>query len=202
MYGMVNKAIEDLALSVGGPQVWEAIKQHAGLDVVAFVSMNSYNDDITYRLVGAASEVLGLSAATILEEFGKHWILYTGREGYGPLLSSAGTSVPEFLRNLDALHARVRLTMPELRPPSFSVEPISDDQIAVHYYSGRAGLGPMVVGLLKGLGSLLGQSLDVERTELAEEGASHDVFLVTLQGPADDSGAADGSPASTGASRS
>ncbi len=178
MYGMVNKAIEDLAISVGGPQVWEAIKQEAGLDIVAFVSMNSYDDDVTYRLVGAASRVLELPAETILEEFGKHWILYTGREGYGPLLSSAGTTVQEFLRNLDALHARVRLSMPDLRPPSFTVEALEDDNIVVHYYSTRAGLGPMVVGLLKGLGALLGEDVEVERMDQTENGADHDVFLV------------------------
>lgn len=200
MYGMVNKAIEDLALKVGGPDVWNEIKQRAGIDEVAFVSMNSYDDDITYRLVGAASDVLGLPAEAVLEEFGKHWILYTGREGYGPLLSSAGTSVADFLRNLDALHARVRLSMPDLRPPSFTVENLDDDKIAVHYYSTRAGLGPMVVGLLKGLGAMLDEPVEVERMGQTEQGADHDVFLVTMVSSEDEApGDGHDSPASAGA---
>ncbi|MFN0092724.1 MAG: heme NO-binding domain-containing protein [Acidimicrobiales bacterium] len=176
---MVNKAIEDLATSAGGAELWEAIKERAGIDVVEFVSMDSYDDELTFRLVAAASDVLARPAAEILEMFGKHWILYTGREGYGPLLSSGGSTVPEFVRNLDALHARVRLMMPELRPPSFAVEELSGGRQIVHYYSTRAGFGPMVVGLLKGLGDLLGQQIEVERSACSEDGADHDEFIIT-----------------------
>ena len=57
MYGLVNKAIEDLAIAVGGKEAWGQIKEEAGVDLVAFVSMDAYPDELTYSLVGAASSV-------------------------------------------------------------------------------------------------------------------------------------------------
>jgi hypothetical protein len=180
VYGIVNKAIEDLAVSVGGPETWEAIRQRAGVVTPTFVSLDSYDDAITYRLVGAASEVLGMPADDILEAFGRHWILYTGRQGYGPLLSAAGTDVRTFLGNLGGLHARVRLTMPELQPPTFRVEDDGPDRLLVHYYSHRQGLGAMVVGLLRGLGDLLGQEVTVERIPGSGEEGTHEVFVVGI----------------------
>ncbi len=47
-----------------------AIKEKSGLDVEMFISNEGYPDDITYKLVGAASEVLGLPAEKILQAFG------------------------------------------------------------------------------------------------------------------------------------
>lgn len=188
MYGIVNKAIEDLATSIGGPEMWETIRTRAEVDLPTFISLDAYDDAITYRLVTAASEVLGMPEDDILETFGRHWILYTGREGYGSLLTAAGSDVRTFLANLGQLHARIRLMMPALRPPSFRVEDDGPDRLLVHYHSHRTGLGAMVVGLLRGLGDLLGQDITVERipiattrtgTDTAHE-ATHEVFAVVL----------------------
>jgi hypothetical protein len=182
MYGLVNKAIEDMALAAGGEDLWRKIKAEAGVDVVAFVSMDAYPDEVTYSLVGAASKVLDTPAEEILRSFGKHWVLYTAREGYGPLLTSAGSSMAEFLRNLDALHVRVGLTMPELRPPSFQVETINEDRFTVSYFSERFGLAPMVVGLLEGVGTRFGLEVDVTHTGIRDDETDHDEFLVVILG--------------------
>src|SRR5215218_5594687 len=114
MYGLVNKAVVDLVVNKFGEDTWVKIKNKAGVDHDLFVSMDAYPDDITYRLVGAASEVLGIPPAAVLEAFGEWWVLYTAQEGYGPMLDASGKTLREFLENLDALHARVALTMPAL----------------------------------------------------------------------------------------
>jgi len=193
VYGLVNKAIEDLALSIGGEPVWQAIIARSGLDVVSFVSLDSYDDEITYRLVEAASAELGLTPEQVLEGFGEHWVRYTGRAGYGPLMGSFGSDVGSFLHNLDSLHARVTLLMPQMRPPSFTVEELGPDRFVVHYRSVRQGLGPMVTGLLRGIGALFDREVTVTRLARAEDGADHDVFelsvgaAVTADAPADTS---------------
>lgn len=180
MYGLVNKAIEDLVISLTDEDTWLEIARQADIDVVAFVSLDTYDDALTYRLVAAASSVLGIPAETVLESFGEHWVRYTGREGYGHLMHSYGTDVPSFLHNLDALHARVNLMMPDLRPPSFEIEDESADRFVVHYHSARAGLAPMVTGLLRGIGALFDQEVRVERQERREDGAEHDTFTVDV----------------------
>lgn len=187
MYGLVNKAVEDLAVRLGGHDLWAAIVERAGLEMPVFVAMESYDDAITYRLVEAASEILELSPAEVLEAFGEHWILYTGRKGYGPLLSAMGTTLPQFLGNLDAMHSRVRLSMPDLRPPSFACEELDDQTLCVRYWSERPGLAPMVTGLLKGLGKRFGVDVVVTPTDPRPDGVDHDSFLVTYT-PAHDPG--------------
>lgn len=178
MYGMVNKAIEDLVCSRFGEDSWEAIKENAGVDIDAFVSMDAYSDDVTYRLVGAASEHLNLPVDKVLEAFGEHWVLYTAKEGYGNLMTMMGDSLPTFLQNLNQLHARVRLNMPHLNPPSFRCTDLTATSLRLHYYSMRPGLAPLVVGCLIGLGKMFHTNVHVSQPISRITGADHDEFYV------------------------
>jgi heme-NO-binding protein len=178
MHGLVNQAIRDLAVKVGGEPLWSDIKSRAGVDLEVFVSMQAYPDDVTYRLVESASSVLGISAAEMLHAFGKHWILYTARQGYGAIFEMMGRTLPDFLGNLDAMHARLSLSMPELRPPSFVCEHVSDGHMRLEYWTHRPGLAPMVLGLLDGLAEMYGVSIDVIRGASRENGDDHDEFII------------------------
>ena len=183
MYGLVNQALEDYVRRGFGDGAWNATREGAGIQVEMFVSMDSYPDDLTYRLVGAATEVLGLQAAQILEGFGEHWVLYTAQEGYGQMLSMFGSDLQGFLMHLDNLHSHVGLTFPRLRPPSFEVETGAGGSLLLHYRSPRAGLAPMVIGLIKGLGKRFEQELRVQQLE-RRSGDDHDVFRIDILGPA------------------
>lgn len=190
MYGLVNKAVQDLAVAAGGEETWTAIRTRAGLADPSFVAMEPYDDAVTYRLVQAAAEHFGWAPETVLEAFGEHWITYTAREGYGPLLATMGDTLPAFLGSLDAMHSRIRLTMPALRPPSFVCEEVDPGHLRLHYYSDRAGLAPMVVGLLRGLGRMLAVTVDVRHGVDDTDGDAHDVFDV-LYRPAAPAGVPD-----------
>lgn len=178
MYGLVNTAVADLARQVGGEQTWQEIRSRAGVEEIAFIGLNAYPDDLTYRLVDAASEVLGLTPEQVLAAFGRHWVRYTARQGWGPLLESAGDNLPAVLEALDALHVRVRLMMPQLCPPSFRVSDRTENGLRLHYYSERPGLAPMVIGLVEGLGEMLGTVAEVEHVVASAGGADHDEFQV------------------------
>lgn len=180
MYGLVNRAIEELVRERFGDETWEKIKQKANVDTDVFIGLEAYPDSVTYSLVGAASEILNLPGETILEEFGKYWVLYTGKTAYGSLLDSTGTTLFESIRNLDNMHSRISLTMPHLQPPSFQCTDETENSLRVHYYSERAGLAPMVIGLLKGLGVLYRTTIDVRQVASVGQGADHDEFLITL----------------------
>ncbi len=179
MYGMVNKAVEDMVRLHHGEAVWEDIKNRAGVDVEVFISNESYPDDITYKLVGAASEALCLPADQILVGFGEHWILHTAHEGYGGLMRAAGSSLPEFLRNLPNFHSRVSMIFPDLSPPRFQCLDITQDSLKLHYFSHRPGLAPFVVGLMQGLGKMFRTPVTVRQLEFKRLGADHDIFDVT-----------------------
>lgn len=178
MYGLVNRAIEDMTRQVGGDALWDRVRAAAELQEQTFLAMSPYPDDMTYALVAAASEVMETPVDTLLRAFGRHWITYTGREGYGALLTMGGATLPQFLRNLDAMHSRIAVAMPELRPPSFLVTELDASTIRVSYHSHRAGLAPMVVGLLEGLGEMFGSPVEVTTVHLREPGQDCDEFLV------------------------
>jgi len=180
MYGLVNQALEDYVRRSVGQAAWNRIRAAAGVDLDMFVSMDSYPDDITFRLVQAAAQELGQSVPQVLESFGEHWVLYTAREGYGEMLAMFGSNLRQFLLNLDNLHSHVGLTFPQLRPPAFEVEDIEGtDSMLLHYRSERTGLAPMVVGLLKGLGKRFSQDVRVHPMErrLTDD---HDVFRIDI----------------------
>lgn len=180
MYGLVNRALEELIRKEHGDAMWERIKADAGVDVEVFIRMDQYPDEITYQLVQSASRVLHAPVESLLHAFGVHWTLYTGREGYGALLSDAGNTLQEVLTNLDDLHTRVGLMYPQLRPPSFRCTDVAADRLVLHYYSSRAGLAPMVVGLVEGLGKRFGQQLRITPQLRRTHGDDHDSFLVEI----------------------
>jgi hypothetical protein len=62
MYGMINKAVEDMVCMQFGESVWEDIKSRAGVDIDVFMSNEAYPDEMTFQLVGAASKVLKMTA--------------------------------------------------------------------------------------------------------------------------------------------
>lgn len=178
MYGLVNKAIEDMVCSRFGAEIWKEIKLKAEIEVDVFISMEGYPDDITHKLVKAASLVLGLSPSEIMQAFGEYWVQYTAKEGYGEMMDMSGETLPEFLENLDNLHARVGVSFPQLQPPSFECADIEEDSLSLHYRSTREGLTPMVIGLVKGLGTRFNTEVDITQTQSREDGAQHDEFLV------------------------
>lgn len=180
VYGLVNRAIEDLVCKRYGDEAWRRIRARAKVAGGPFVAMETYPDAVTYALVGAASEELGIPPDSVLEAFGEFWMTYTAEEGYGALLCMMGRTFEEFMDNLDAMHARIAATMPSLVPPSFSREVTSEGHTVLRYESERPGLAPMVMGLLKGLGTRFGLHLDIAQLADAEGGASR--FLIrTLQ---------------------
>ncbi|MFQ4145296.1 heme NO-binding domain-containing protein [Chlorogloeopsis sp. ULAP02] len=178
MYGLVNKAIQDMVCSRFDEKIWEEIKQKAEIEVDVFIRMEAYPDDITHRLVKAASAVLNLSPQAVMQAFGEYWVQYTAQEGYGELMDMSGDNLVEFLENLDNLHARVGISFPKLQPPSFECTDTEEETLSLHYRSNREGLAPMVIGLVKGLGTRFDTEVDITQTQSREEGAEHDEFLV------------------------
>lgn len=163
MYGLVNRAIRDLVIVKSNLETWNEVCKEAGLSVTDFVPMETYPDEVTYSLVGVISNKLKLTAVEVLRAFGRHWILYTAKEGYGEILSMFGTDFKTCLRNLNNMHARMGAMMPNLVPPRFVVTELDDDGgLKVEYFSKRLGLGPMVLGLLEGLAEKFVIQVEVE----------------------------------------
>ena len=105
-----------------GQEKWNEILQLSGVQETQFISNESYEDEITFELVAAASETLQLRQEDVLFAFGEYWILNTGHQKYGELMKAGGKDFLEFMKNLPNFHGRIMLIYPKLCPPEFLVE--------------------------------------------------------------------------------
>jgi hypothetical protein len=179
MYGIVNKAIEDLVKENFGEEAWEKIKDRSGVDIDFFLSNEPYDDDITYKLATAVSEEMNMPLSAVFNAFGDWWVNRTSKEKYGGLMEAGGKSLREFLINLPIFHNRVMLVYPKLTPPEFKVSHVEENSVHVHYFSKREGLKDFVNGLLHGLGRMYQTPVVVELLESREQGSNHEVFKVS-----------------------
>ena len=182
MYGIINKALKDMILERFGTGTWTEVLSESGVPDESFLRMRSYDDQVTYALVGAASKVLKAPAEDCLDMFGVYWVETIATKDYATLMGSAGSSLVEFLKNLNAMHDRIATTFLDYVPPYFRVDDNPDGSYLLHYISSREGLTPFVRGLLKGLAARFSQQLVVlTEEEVDVDIGSHTVFHIELQ---------------------
>ncbi|MDJ1470644.1 heme NO-binding domain-containing protein [Cytophagaceae bacterium DM2B3-1] len=179
MYGIINKAIEGLVTENFGSEKWDQIKVQSGIKEDRFLSNDHYEDATTYQLIGAASQVLGISQNEILLAFGKYWILNTGHQHYGTLMHAGGTSLKEFLLNLPNFHSRVMLIYPSITPPDFKVFTITDKELHLYYYSTRPGLTYFAEGLIVGLAESFQETISVVLLQQRVGERDPDIFKIS-----------------------
>lgn len=162
MYGLVNKAIRELVIEVSNEDTWDKICENIDFFEGDFVAMYPYEDKLTYDLVEETSKVLNKDANEVLLIFGKYWIDYTRKSKYGDLLDFENKSFVEIINSLDFLHDRIKDMMPDLNPPKFNAESVSDRKLKLQYESHRDGMLPMLHGLILGIGELYNLDLHFE----------------------------------------
>lgn len=179
MYGIVNKSIEELIVQNYGADKWEEIKTKTGIEISYFISSETYDDEITFKLANAIAGELNVTVSDVLKTFGEWWILHTGRKNYGYLLESGGDNFKTFLLNLPAFHNRVIMMYPKLTPPEFKITKVEDCSLHLHYLSKRKGLTDFVIGLLSGLGKFFSTAVHLEHIETIPSDATHEVIKVS-----------------------
>lgn len=173
-----------MVVSLKGEAVWQEVCERAGVAADGFIAMCPYHDDMTFKLVAAASEVLQLPQEQVLQAFGEYWILYTADEGYAELMEVGGETLRAFLGSLDDMHGRVETIFSQMRVPRFSVHDLPDGGYDLHYQSERKGLAPMVVGLVRGLAKRFGETVTVQHVADRGAGGPVDIFRIHVEATA------------------
>ena len=119
MYGMLNKAVEELARARLGDDGWTRVRTRAGFEHETFISMQPYDDGVTYALATEIAAELGVTVPALLEVLGEYWIDFAVRNGYGEHMQMHGPSLRDFLFGLDEMHTRLAW-LPGAQPPSRS----------------------------------------------------------------------------------
>ena len=177
MYGMINKAIRTLVIREAGEEVWEQVLVASEIDEDVYEDLEGYDDGVTFALVGATSETLGVPPGDVLEMFGVYWAVDVAPKGYGEYFNAFGDDFESFVAGLDEMHVRITKMLPSLVPPAFKIEKLGENHFKVHYESQRDGLAPLAVGMLKGVAMHFGGEADI--TQIEYKGTDdHDVFEV------------------------
>ena len=174
---MINKAIRTLVIREAGEEVWEQVLEASGIDEDVYEDLEGYDDSITFSLVGAVSETLGLPPGDVLEMFGVYWATDVAPKGYGEYYNAFGNDFKSFVAGLDEMHVRITKMLPSLVPPAFSIEELGENHFKIHYVSQRDGLAPLAVGMLKGVAQHFGGEADIKQLEYKGTD-DHDVFEV------------------------
>lgn len=182
MYGVINKSLRDMVTEGHGDAVWEQVLAKAGVPSDSFLAMRSYDDEITFRLAVAASDALGIDVDTALHAFGQHWVNHTLARDYDALARSTGSTMLEFLGNLNALHDRISTTFLDYEPPEFRVSELENDKMEVEYISHREGLNSFVAGLLVALSERFNEPMSIESVEdLSPSEGTHTKFHLMME---------------------
>ena len=179
MYGIINKAVQDLVVHKFGEDMWSNVLEDSGLDIEYFISNETYDDSVTYRLMEVIVEKTEIPLPDLLKTLGEWWVIKVSKEKYGSLMESGGATLSEFLTHLPLFHNRVMLIYPKINAPEFRVSDVSENGLNVHYYSNRAGLKDFVVGIFEGLGKMYETPIDIEILSSRDEGSDHEVFKLS-----------------------
>uniref|UniRef100_A0A5K4F3C1 guanylate cyclase n=1 Tax=Schistosoma mansoni TaxID=6183 RepID=A0A5K4F3C1_SCHMA len=161
MYGLIVIGIQNYVESVYGENVWLRILEKSNTGLLTFQTHNIYSDTVPERLFLAFSNETGETIENVTYETGLSFAKFISDYGYGNLLRVQGRDFISFLHNLDNLHEYLRLSYPDIQPPSFSVMQITNDCIRLKYSSRRNGYTHYVRGQLMTLAKRL-YNLDIK----------------------------------------
>ena len=123
----------------------------------------------------------GVPEIELLEGFGEQFFIWCREFGYDRTLQALGATVRDFISNLDALHDHLATNMfPEMRAPSFRCTDGSNGEILLHYYSSRAGLQHIVIGIIKTVCRQL-HDTEVNMEIIQERDDTHDHVVFTIR---------------------
>jgi hypothetical protein len=180
MHGLVNQSFRDMIVEKYGLDAWHKIQVLSGVEQEMFISNISYEDNLTYELIGAAVEVANSSVNELLEEFGVYWVLNTGVKKYGELMKAGGSDFSSFARNLPRFHDRIIMIYPDMKPPEFKIQEVDKGLFVLDYFSERQGLTYFVIGLMKGVAIMHSESIRIELIKSEFATYYHDTFHISL----------------------
>ncbi|KAG7344856.1 adenylate and guanylate cyclase catalytic domain containing protein [Nitzschia inconspicua] len=192
MLGWINDCIEKLVLHKFDLATWHAIKDKAGLSNYkdgGFLKLESYPLKTTTDLVQAASDLSGLTVPQVYEAFGEFFVPYIIGEGYHNLLCCQGSTLRDWMSNINAIHQHLQNTFPKsMTMPEFWCETNRDGSLRLFYFSARGSfLAPVATGIVREVAKFQFE-LDIIMTQVTTQGVDGSRFtswIVETKDPED-----------------
>ncbi|GGB58452.1 guanylate cyclase [Roseibium aquae] len=170
MKGMVFNEFFELVDTAFGPNTTEDIIADANLPHAgAYTTVGRYDASEMVRLVKALSARTQTPVPDLLQTFGRH-LLDSFKSGHAQYFHSC-RSVFDFVSSIEAqIHIDVLKLYPDAELPSLRAEAAGTDKMTLLYRSSRR-MADLAEGLLWGAIDHYGDPVELERTDLPDEGS-------------------------------
>ena len=161
MKGIIALALKDMVTRQHGSAVWREILDKAGVPArTTILATSDIPDEVVLGVIKTTCERLGISLQEAADAFGHHWVNEFANRIY-PLYFRRADNAREMLLNMDKVHDVTTRTMANAHPPRFDYEEPDSGTLIMTYKSER-GLMPILVGLIRGVGTYYGEELELE----------------------------------------
>ena len=181
MHGLTNRAIQCFVIDRYGNDKWDECVRLAGLDFSDFESMLTYEDELTDKVLDAASLALDRPRFELMEDLGTYLVSHPNTEALRRLLRFGGVTFVEFLHSLDELADRARLAVSDLELPVLEVRDQSATQFSLTCKSPILGAGHVFMGILRTMADDYGTLAILEHEGGAQGVETISISLVVTQ---------------------
>jgi len=160
MHGIIFAELKKYAQARHGDDAWKVLLQTAGLpSTTLYLPIREYPDADAAAIVGAASQVTGVPAGDIMEDFGR-FIAPDLLAMYRALVKPEWRTL-EFLENTEeTIHRVVRIKDKAAKPPEIRCERVSPAEVVIHYASHRK-MCSVARGIARGVADHYGEKIDI-----------------------------------------
>lgn len=178
MHGTIFAELEKFVGARLGPDAWAALKAKAGLAAdKSYDMLENYPDEELTALVVAGSEITGLPAPALLEDFGA-FIAPDLLEMYWGAIEPDWRTLDVIEHTESTIHTVVRMNQRGATPPYLHATRTGENEVTVVYTSPRR-LCAVARGISRGIADHYNESIDIRDTSCMHRGDAECVIVVT-----------------------
>lgn len=178
MHGIIFTELRKYVDEKLGGNAWTDLLAAAGLKGRMYLPIQEYPDAEAVGLVVTASEITGLDASVILEDFGQ-FIAPSLLGMYRTLVQPEWRTLDVLEFTEDTIHKVVRSSNPGAKPPELKAVRVSESELHLTYGSQRK-LCFVAKGIIKGLAAHFNEEVEVEESQCMHAGAETCEILVRV----------------------
>lgn len=178
MHGLINRSIQSFICDSYTADIWIEIAAKANLEFTEFEAMLTYEDEITPRVLDAASGVLARPRNDIMEDIGAYLVSHPSFESLRRLLRFGGIDFEELLHSLDDLHDRARLAVSDLELPRLELRSHGGGQFSLICEAPVTGYGHVMMGILRVMADDYGALALLEHTGSSGKTETLSIMLI------------------------
>lgn len=176
MHGLIFMTWEKYLAERFGTNFLHSYRDSIGESSATLPLANRVYDDATLLAgVGTASHLAHLPAETLLQEYGRYFIINCLTSHLCMYILTSVESGRDLLLAMRDAHARLRRTNESLQPPLFEYRLITANEVILVYDSPRQ-LCPVLLGAIHGAEERYGESVQIQELSCMKQGAAEPPF--------------------------